>query len=87
MRLMTVNVKLLPILGQRGIITRFFCKSGFDPVKQISSPVCIRSQLARSNYLGEKSELLLRNIRGRRVHPAVVSIRFFATKRHSDPPR
>ncbi|XP_012223862.2 lon protease homolog, mitochondrial isoform X1 [Linepithema humile] len=87
MRLMTtVNVKLLPILRQRGMIARSFCKNNFSPVNQTSSPICIRSQLARSNYLGEKSELLLRNIRGRRIHPAVVSVRFFATKRYSDPP-
>ncbi|EZA59062.1 lon protease homolog, mitochondrial isoform X2 [Ooceraea biroi] len=83
MRLVTaMNVKLLPVLRQRGAITRSFCRNHGDPDRQV--PVSVRSQLVRAGRLGERSGLL-RNVRGRRVHPAVVSVRFFATRR-SDPP-
>ncbi|XP_029174880.1 lon protease homolog, mitochondrial isoform X1 [Nylanderia fulva] len=80
MRLVTaVNVKLLPILRQQ-TIARPFCKTRFPlDLRATPSPACVR--LTRTDHLGGR---LLRNARGRSIHPAVVSVRFFATKRYSD---
>jgi len=77
-----VNVKLLGILRQRGANTRFFCRNHTNLSHQV--PVHVRPQLVRAECLSEKLGLL--RIRARRIHPAVVSVRFFANKR-SDPPR
>ncbi|CAL1689547.1 unnamed protein product [Lasius platythorax] len=78
MRLVTaVNVKLLPILRQHNAIARSFCKNRPSSDLRTPLPVCVRPQLARTEYFGGR---LLRNTRGRRIHPAVVSVRFFATK-------
>ncbi|XP_029174881.1 lon protease homolog, mitochondrial isoform X2 [Nylanderia fulva] len=76
MRLVTaVNVKLLPILRQQ-TIARPFCKTRFPlDLRATPSPACVR--LTRTDHLGGR---LLRNARGRSIHPAVVSVRFFATK-------
>ncbi|CAL1689546.1 unnamed protein product [Lasius platythorax] len=82
MRLVTaVNVKLLPILRQHNAIARSFCKNRPSSDLRTPLPVCVRPQLARTEYFGGR---LLRNTRGRRIHPAVVSVRFFATKRYSN---
>ncbi|XP_072746411.1 lon protease homolog, mitochondrial isoform X2 [Anoplolepis gracilipes] len=78
MRLVTaVNVKLLPILRQQNAIARSLCKSHSSSNHRVPLPACVRPQLARTEYLGGR---LLRNTRGHRIHPAVVSVRFFATK-------
>ncbi|XP_072746410.1 lon protease homolog, mitochondrial isoform X1 [Anoplolepis gracilipes] len=82
MRLVTaVNVKLLPILRQQNAIARSLCKSHSSSNHRVPLPACVRPQLARTEYLGGR---LLRNTRGHRIHPAVVSVRFFATKRYSN---
>ncbi|XP_011257251.1 lon protease homolog, mitochondrial isoform X3 [Camponotus floridanus] len=83
MRLVTaVNVKLLPILRQNNTIARTFCKNRSSSDHRLPLPACVRPQLVRTEYLGGR---LLRNTRGHsRIHPAVVSVRFFATKRYSD---
>ncbi|XP_011257250.1 lon protease homolog, mitochondrial isoform X2 [Camponotus floridanus] len=79
MRLVTaVNVKLLPILRQNNTIARTFCKNRSSSDHRLPLPACVRPQLVRTEYLGGR---LLRNTRGHsRIHPAVVSVRFFATK-------
>ncbi|XP_032680827.1 lon protease homolog, mitochondrial isoform X2 [Odontomachus brunneus] len=80
---MAMNVKLLPILRQRNTIARTFCKS--RPVNHQVLPAHIKPQLVRTEYFAEKSKLL-RNIRGRRFHPAVMSVRFFAKAFNRNPP-
>lgn len=81
MRLVTaVNAtKLLWILRPHNAIARSFCKDRRPPSSTDPRvPACpVRSQLVRTEYLGGR---LLRNTRGPRIHPAVVSARFFATK-------
>ncbi|KAL6258766.1 hypothetical protein P5V15_010714 [Pogonomyrmex californicus] len=81
MRFMTtVNAKLLPVLRQRGAIVRSFRSDRSAPDRHGSSPTCLhaRPRLARTEYQGDRSGLL-RNAYSRRIHPAVVSARFFAT--------
>ncbi|KAL6425993.1 hypothetical protein ACFW04_008939 [Cataglyphis niger] len=80
MRFVTaVNVKLLPILRQHNSIARSLCKNRSFSDHRVPLPACVRPQLARTEYLGGR---LLRNTRicRHRIHPAVVSVRFFATK-------
>ncbi|XP_029664624.1 lon protease homolog, mitochondrial isoform X2 [Formica exsecta] len=78
MRFVTaVNVKLLPILRQHNSIARSLCKDRSFSDHRVPLPACIRPQLARTEYLGGR---LLRNTRGHRIHPAVVTMKFFATK-------
>ncbi|KAM0725505.1 Lon protease-like protein, mitochondrial [Formica fusca] len=78
MRFVTaVNVKLLPILRQHNSIARSLCKNRSFSDHRVPLPACIRPQLARTEYLGGR---LLRNTRGHRIHPAVVTMKFFATK-------
>ncbi|XP_014477922.1 PREDICTED: lon protease homolog, mitochondrial isoform X2 [Dinoponera quadriceps] len=82
MRLATaMNVKLLPILRQRGVFARSFCKS--RPADPQILPTRIKS--VRTEYFAGKSRLL-RNVRGRQLHPAVMSVRFYAKNFNRNPP-
>ncbi|XP_070165682.1 lon protease homolog, mitochondrial isoform X2 [Polyergus mexicanus] len=82
MRFVTaVNVKLLPILRQHNSIARSLCNNRSFSDHRVPLPACIRPQLARTECLGGR---LLRNTRGHRIHPAVVTMKFFATKSNSN---
>ncbi|XP_011146818.1 lon protease homolog, mitochondrial [Harpegnathos saltator] len=80
---MTMNVKLLPILRHRGIIARSFNKGRSADHQALS--IFVKPQQARAEYFAEKSRLL-RNVRGRWFHPAVMSVRFYAKTFSRNPP-
>lgn len=75
-----INVKLSPILRQRNTIARSFCNRIVHQVPLSN----VRPRLLQIEYSGERWRLFGNYIRRRRLHPAMVSARFFATKKTSD---
>lgn len=81
---MTMNVKLLPILRQRGMIARSLCRS--QSIDRQVLPIHVKPRLVQTEYFAEKSRLL-RNARVRRLYPATMSVRFYAKNFNRNPPR